>query len=68
MKFRVLIDQDEQGIFVAGVPALPGCVTQGSTRQEALINIREAVSSYLESLQAFTLPSPMCGDVVEVTV
>ena len=58
MKFRVLIDQDEDGVFVAEVPSLPGCVTQGATREEALGNAREAISVYLESLDAHGHPVP----------
>lgn len=50
MKYRVLIEPDEDGVFVAEVPALPGCVSQGASREEALRNVREAISVYLESL------------------
>ncbi len=42
MKYRVLIDQDEDGMFVAEVPSLPGCISQGKTREEAVMNIKEA--------------------------
>ena len=59
MKFRVLIDQDEDGMFIAEVPSLPGCVTQGQTRQEALVNAREAITLYLESLEAHGDPTPL---------
>ena len=52
MKYRVLIEQDEDGVFVADVPALPGCISQGKTRTEALHNIQEAIGAYLESLRA----------------
>ena len=52
IKFRVLIEQDEDGIFVAEVPALPGCISQGSTRKEALENAQEAMELYIESLEA----------------
>lgn len=58
MKYRVLIEQDEEGAFVAQVPALPGCVSQGSSREEALINIREAIEGYLESLREHDEPIP----------
>jgi predicted RNase H-like HicB family nuclease len=68
MKFRVLIEQDEEGRFVAGVPVLPGCVTQGTTRQEALANVRQAIASYLKGLEAPGVLSPMTQDIVEVTV
>ena len=42
MKYRVIIEQDEHGMFVAEVPSLPGCISQGKTRAEALRNIQEA--------------------------
>jgi len=42
MKFRVLIEPDEDGVFVAECPMLPGCVSQGKTRDEAVANIRDA--------------------------
>jgi predicted RNase H-like HicB family nuclease len=58
MKFRVLIEQDEDGVFVAEVPSLPGCITQGTTRKEALENAREAIMLYLESLEAHGDPIP----------
>ena len=58
MKYRVLIDVDEDGIFVAQVPALPGCVSQGRTRAEALKNIKEAIAVYLDSLEAHGEPIP----------
>ena len=40
MKYRVLIEQDEDGIYVVEVPTLPGCISQGKTREEALANIK----------------------------
>ncbi|MGZ9275293.1 MAG: type II toxin-antitoxin system HicB family antitoxin [Nitrospira sp.] len=52
MKYELLIEPDEDGLFVAHVPALPGCISQGSSRAEALTNIREAIQGYLESLRA----------------
>lgn len=70
MKFRVLIDQDEDGVFVAEIPALPGCVTQGATRQEAVSNAQEAIAAYLESLNRHGEPIPPSIDeeLVEVAV
>ena len=68
MKCRVLIEQDEDGVFVAQVPALPGCLSQGKTRAEALTNIQEAIGAYLESLKAHNEPIPPSIDeeVIEV--
>ena len=70
MKYRVLIQQDEDGVFVAEVPALPGCISQGNSREEALTNIREAITVYLESLRAHDEPIPpeIGEEIVEVAV
>ena len=67
MKYRVLIEQDEDGVFVAEVPSLPGCISQGATRQEALSGIREAMTLYLESLDAHgdPIPPPVSEEIVE---
>lgn len=68
MKFRVRIEQDEDGIFVADVPSLPGCITQGKTREEAIRNAEEAIAAYLESLNAHGEPIPPSIDeeIVEI--
>lgn len=68
MKYRVLIEPDEDGVFVAEVPSLPGCVSQGQTRAEALENVREAIAAYLESLEAHgePVPPPITEELVEV--
>ena len=70
MKYRVLIEQDEDGVYVAEVPALPGCISQGQTREEAIENVREAIAAYLESLEAHgdPIPPPITEEVVEVNV
>lgn len=70
MKYRVLIEQDEDGIYVAEVPSLPGCISQGKTRQESLSNIREAIELYIESLREHDepVPPPISEEVVEVAL
>lgn len=70
MKFRVLIDRDEDGVFVAQVPALPGCITQGSSRQEVLSNAQEAIAAYLESLneRGEPIPPAINEELVDVAV
>ena len=70
MKYRVLIERDEDGVFVAQVPSLPGCVSQGMTRGEVLSNVQEAIEAYLESLKAHgePIPPPIEEEVVEVAV
>ncbi|MEI9892777.1 MAG: type II toxin-antitoxin system HicB family antitoxin [Chthoniobacter sp.] len=68
MKYRVNITQDEEGVFVAEVPALPGCISQGETRAAAVENIKEAIAGYLESLAAHNepVPQPITEEIVEV--
>ena len=58
MRFRIMVEQDEDGAFVAECPSLPGCVSEGKTRQEALRNIKDAVKGYLESLKKHDEPIP----------
>ena len=58
MKYQVLIEQDEDGMYVAEVPSLPGCISQGPGRVEALMNIKEAIEGYLESLKVRNEPIP----------
>jgi predicted RNase H-like HicB family nuclease len=70
MLFRVHIEQDEDGVFVAECPTLPGCVSQGSTRSEALVNMQDAVKGYLASLEKHhePIPPPIEEEVIEVAV
>ncbi len=50
MKFRVVLEKDEDGWVTATVPSLPGCISQGRTEQEALANAREAIDLHVSSL------------------
>jgi len=70
MKFRVIIEQDEDSVFVAHCPSLPGCISQGATREEAQANIKEAITGYLESLKKHgePIPPPITEEIVEVAV
>lgn len=70
LHYRVVIEQDEDGVFVAECPALPGCISQGKTRAEALANIADAISGYLASLAKHgePIPPPITEEVVEVAV
>ena len=66
MKLHVTIEQDEAGYYVAEVPALPGCLSQGKTREEAIANIKEAIEGWLEVMES---KSPTnATQLVEVTV
>ncbi len=51
MKLTVILESSEEGGFTALVPALPGCISEGRTRDEALCNIREAIDLYLEPVE-----------------
>jgi len=51
LNFRVIIEQDEEGVFVASVPAIPGCHTQGESYEEVIKNIKEAIELCLEVAQ-----------------
>ena len=70
MRYRIIIEQDEDGIFVAECPALPGCISQGKTRGEAIENISDAIRGYLESLKKNNeaIPPPITEELVEVMV
>jgi antitoxin HicB len=69
MNYRVIIETDEDGMFVVAVPSLPGCLAQGSTRAEAIANVREAIQAYLESLNKHgdPVPPPISEEIVEVS-
>ena len=58
MKFRIIIEQDEDGNYVAQCPALPGCVSEGKNREETLTNIKDAILGYLASLKKHGEPIP----------
>jgi predicted RNase H-like HicB family nuclease len=58
MRFRVIVEQDEDGVYVVECPSLPGCISQGHTRREAMKNIKEAIEGYLESLKKRKEPIP----------
>ena len=68
MRYRVHIEQDEDGMFVVECPALPGCISQGKTRAEALENIKDAIKGYVESLKMENEPVPpsIFEEVVEI--
>jgi predicted RNase H-like HicB family nuclease len=65
-KRKVLLYPGEDGYFVVEVPSLPGCISQGKTREEALANIEEAIALYIEVLEDRNEPIP--HDTVEVVL
>lgn len=66
MKLHVTIEKDEAGYYVAEVPALPGCLSQGKTYDDALANIKEAIAGWFEVMEAKVSPKP--SELIEVTV
>jgi predicted RNase H-like HicB family nuclease len=68
MKYRIILEQDEDGVFSAIVPSLPGCISQGNTRNEALVNIKEAMEGYIESLSKHNepIPPPITEEFIEI--
>ena len=58
MSYTVILEREADGGFVVSVPALPGCVSQGDSRQEALLNIREAIELYIEDCREAGDPVP----------
>ena len=68
-RYTVILEQGEDGYVVAHCPALPGCVTQGRTREEALANAREALGLHLEGLIEHGGPIPdEDAEVLEVVI
>ena len=67
MKFLITLEEDEDGFMVAECPSLPGCVSQGRNRDEALANIEEAIRGYIASLRKHGEPMPN-AEVTELEV
>jgi len=70
MKYTVVLQRESDGGYVATVPALPGCVSQGDTRAEVLKNIEEAIKIYLEDIRDAreAIPVEAYHECVEVTI
>ena len=67
MHIKIILEPSEEGGYTAVVPALPGCISEGNTREEALKNIREAIELYLEPVadDAIFVPN---SEQVEITI
>lgn len=68
MKFNVTVDRDEDGVWIVECPAIPGCVSQGKTKDEALDSIREAIVLCLEVRAENGLPLTIETRQIEVVV
>ncbi len=67
MKLRVVLEPSDEGGYTAMVPALPGCISEGDTREEALANIEEAIRLYLEPVDDDEALAPD-AEVVEIAL
>jgi len=68
MKLIVTLERDETGMLIAECPAIPGCVSQGKTEEEAVANIREAIAACVEARAANGMPVTVATREVEVPV
>ena len=68
MNFKVLIEKDEDGYYVATVPSLQGCISQGKTEEEASENIKEAIELHLRALAEEGIPITENANVKQTTV
>jgi predicted RNase H-like HicB family nuclease len=68
MKFTATLVRDEDGVWIAECPSIPGCVSQGQTRDEALANVKEAIALCLEVRAEHGMPLTVETQQVEVTV
>ena len=67
MKLKVILEPSEEGGYTATVPVLPGCISEGNTKEEALANIREAIELYLEPVEDDLSLSPG-SELIEITL
>ncbi|MDO8633196.1 MAG: type II toxin-antitoxin system HicB family antitoxin [Candidatus Wildermuthbacteria bacterium] len=68
MKLTITLFKDEDGVFVAECPSIPGCVSQGKTEADALRNVRDAIKECLEVRTSLGLPNTVATRQVEVSV
>lgn len=68
MKFTITITRDEDGVYIAECPAIPGCVSQGTTEAEAQANIEDAIKQCLEVRAEMGMPLTVTTRQVEVVV
>jgi predicted RNase H-like HicB family nuclease len=58
-QFTIVVERDEDGVYIATCPALPGCYSQGDTYQEALENLKDAVKLHIQARQSLGEPIPI---------
>ncbi|MEO8166608.1 MAG: type II toxin-antitoxin system HicB family antitoxin [bacterium] len=68
MKFTITMSRDEDGMFIAECPSIPGCVSQGKTEEEAQLNIQDAIKQSLEVRAELGMPLTITTKQIEVVV
>jgi len=68
LKFVITLETDEDGFIVVSCPALPGCHSQGRTKDEAIANIKEAIEGFVVSMRKHGEPIPSIDEVQEIEV
>ena len=68
MKFLVVIERDEDGMYIVECPSVPGCVSQGKTEEEAIENIKEAIKVYLEVRAEQGMPLTINVKEIEIAI
>ncbi len=68
MVFNITIDRDEDGVWIAECPSIPGCVSQGATKQEAVENVKQAIALCLEVRAEKGLPLTIETQQVEIEI
>ena len=68
MDWKIVLEKDEDGWFTVTVPSLPGCISQGKTRKEALKNVKEAIELHVSSLAEDGIPLKGKKDIQTVAV
>ena len=66
MRFNITLDRDEDGVWIAECPSIPGCVSQGKTKEEAVNNVKDAIALCLEVRNEKGLPLTIETQQVEV--
>ena len=67
MKLKIVLEPSDEGGYTVYVPSLPGCISEGNTKEEAMANIKEAIELYLE-LAEDDLPVPPASETLEIAV
>jgi predicted RNase H-like HicB family nuclease len=67
MRIKVILEPSEEGGYTAVVPSLPGCISEGNSKEEVLKNIKEAVELYLEPVEDYEI-FPANSEVIELAV